>query len=184
MGRLERQIPGLTAVCFKTKKGHFISDEVRLIYSGVTRRESAVALLLDNQAGKCVERGEPYNGLLMVMVIVMNLYSTFPIHMRILQVINRWTSAYTCTGAAGSRYLFISDLTQPMNEWNEAWLQHWDLHTVLFVTCVWLLLCPTALWTLKGCETGSTVYCPYLRRLESLTICRCHYKDSTFSWVV
>ena len=118
MERLERQIPGLTAVCFKTKKGHFISDEVRLIYSGVTRRESAVALLLDNQAGKCVERGEPYNGLLMVMVIVMNLYSTFPIHtcMRFLQVINRWTSAYTCTGAAGSRYPFISDLTQPMNE--------------------------------------------------------------------
>ena len=116
MGRLERQIPGLTPVCFKTKKGHFISHEVRLIYSGVTRRESAVALLLDNQAGKCVQRGEPYNGLLMVMVIVMNLYSTFPIHMRFLQVINWWTSAYTCTGAAGSRYPFISDLTQPMNE--------------------------------------------------------------------
>ena len=66
---------------FQNKKGHFISDEVRLIYSGVTRRESAVVLLLDNQAGKCVERGEPYNGLLMVMVIVMNLYSTFPIYM-------------------------------------------------------------------------------------------------------
>ena len=101
---------------FQNKKGDFIRDEVRLIYSGVTRRKSAVALLLDNQAGKCVERGEPYNGLLMVMVIVMNLYSTFPIHMCFLQVINRWTSAYTCTGAAGSRYSFISDLAQPMNE--------------------------------------------------------------------
>ena len=30
------------------------------------------------------------------------------------------------------------------------------------------------------CETGPTVYRLYPRRLESLTICRCHYKGSTF----
>ena len=34
------------------------------------------------------------------------------------------------------------------------------------------------------CETGHTVYSPYPRRLESLIICGCNYKDSTFSSVI
>ena len=36
----------------------------------------------------------------------------------------------------------------------------------------------------KGCETVPTAYCLYPRRLERWTICRCHYKGSTFSSVV
>ena len=36
----------------------------------------------------------------------------------------------------------------------------------------------------KVSETGPPVYRPYPRRLESLIICRCHYKDSTFSSVI
>ena len=36
----------------------------------------------------------------------------------------------------------------------------------------------------KDCETGPTVLRPYPRRLESLTICRCHYKGSTFFSVI
>ena len=35
----------------------------------------------------------------------------------------------------------------------------------------------------RACEKGSTVYRPYPRP-ESLTICRCDYKDSTFSSVI
>ena len=36
----------------------------------------------------------------------------------------------------------------------------------------------------KGHETGPPVYSPYPRRLESLPICRCNYKGSTFSSVI
>ena len=35
-------------------------------------------------------------------------------------------------------------------------------------------------WKWKCCETGTTAFHPYQRRLESLTLCRRYYKDSTF----
>ena len=49
---------------------------------------------------------------------------------------------------------------------------------------MWVLLHPTSTNQWKCCETGPTVFHPYLRRLESLTICRCHYKGSTFFSVI
>ena len=36
----------------------------------------------------------------------------------------------------------------------------------------------------KGCERGPPAYSPYPRRLESLTICWCNYKGSTFYSVI
>ena len=43
-----------------------------------------------------------------------------------------------------------------------------ESRSLLFTNSVWVLLRPTVLWTLKGCETGPTVYSPYPKRLESL----------------
>ena len=62
--------------------------------------------------------------------------------------------------------------------------QHRELRALLLATSVWVLLRPTGLLTFKDCETGPPAYRPYSRRLESLTICRCSYKGSTFSSVI
>ena len=53
-----------------------------------------------------------------------------------------------------------------------------------FRIVMWLLLSPTRTNQWKCRETGPTLFRPYPRRLESLTICRCHYKGSTFFWVI
>ena len=51
-----------------------------------------------------------------------------------------------------------------------------------FQTVVWVLLHLTRTSWVKVLWDGtySNIYCPYPRRLESLTICRCHNKGSTF----
>ena len=48
-----------------------------------------------------------------------------------------------------------------------------------FRIVVWVLLCPTRTNQWKCCETG-----PYPRKIESLTVCRCHCKGITFSTVI
>ena len=53
-----------------------------------------------------------------------------------------------------------------------------------FRLVMWVLLRPTRTKQRNCCETGPTVFRPYPRRLESLTICRCHYKGSTLFSVI
>ena len=54
-----------------------------------------------------------------------------------------------------------------------------------FQIVMWVLLCPTrTIYHWKCCETGPTVFRPYPRRQESLTICRHHHKGSTFFSVI
>ena len=46
----------------------------------------------------------------------------------------------------------------------------------LYEECVGSLTSHRFITCARACETGTTVYRPYPRRLESLIICRCHYK--------
>ena len=61
--------------------------------------------------------------------------------------------------------------------------QHRELRALLFFDkCVGSITSHRILeW--RNCETGPPAYSPYPRRLESLTICWCNYKGSTFSSV-
>ena len=80
---------------------------------------------------------------------------------------------------------FVS-LTYPPNPWCQ-WCDVWRLTTTPGSTCPTLFEQRCGFFYVseepdkcKCCETGPTVFRPYPRRLESLTVCRCHYKGSTF----
>ena len=54
----------------------------------------------------------------------------------------------------------------------------------LYEECVGSLTSYRFITGARACETGPTVYRPYPRRLESLTVCECYYKGSTLSSVI
>ena len=59
------------------------------------------------------------------------------------------------------------------------------LSLTLLEQCVGYLTCHRELMNMEvTCETGPPAYRPYPRRLESVTICGCNYKGSTFSSVI
>ena len=84
-------------------------------------------------------------------------------------------------------------LQYPPNPWCE-WCDVWRLTTTPGSTSPTLFeqwcgffyvpACTRTLDTCKCCEMGSIASCPYSRRLDILTICRCHYKGSTFLSVI
>ena len=54
----------------------------------------------------------------------------------------------------------------------------------IFEKWCWFFYVPQEPDKQKCCETGPTVFRPCPKRLESLTVCRCHCKGSTFSSVI
>ena len=80
------------------------------------------------------------------------------------------------TGLRSHARCYPNPIPQPIKDGQTTGV--YDLHS--FQIVMWVLLCPTRTNHWKCCETGPTNFRPYLRRLESLTICRCHYKGSTF----
>ena len=85
-----------------------------------------------------------------------------------------------CKGASGSRkrsWMIPERISQPRPDHNTG--------NFLFTISVEVLLRPLlTILTLKMQETGPTVYSPCPRRLESLTICWCNCKGSTFYSVI
>ena len=64
---------------------------------------------------------------------------------------------------------------------------HRGLRPLLFTNSVVVFLTSHRIYRCKGCETGPTVYRPYPRRLESLTVCRTYQESEPpsplISWV-
>ena len=82
---------------------------------------------------------------------------------------------------------FVS-LPYPPNPWCE-WCLKVDhntgsTHPTLFEQWCGLFYVPQEPDRCKRCERGPTVFRPYPKRLESLTVGRCHYKGSTFYSVI
>ena len=99
-----------------------------------------------------------------------------------------WERTSACEGASGCRYQSIQDLTHPPNPCMKCEMKL-DHNTGNYVSYSFREVCgffnvPCQPYDTEDAGDGSTVYSPYPRRLECLTICVHNYKGSTFSSVV
>ena len=88
--------------------------------------------------------------------------------------------------AALSPFMSLLDCTHPTHDvMCEAWPQHRGQRPLLFFE-QWrgFFYVPQELDKCKCCETWPTVFRPYPRGLEGLTVCRCHYKGTTFFSII
>ena len=65
---------------------------------------------------------------------------------------------------------------------SRGWPHHWGLRPLIFFEQwrVFFYVPHELISARKCCETGPAVFRPHPRKLESLTVRRCHYKGSTF----
>ena len=105
-------------------------------------------------------------------------------------ILIEWDQTSACKGASGCRYQFIFDLTRPPNPCMKCTMKRQIDHPTgnympySFRQVFGSLTSPADHVTMKMQETGPTVYSPYPRRLECLSICWYNYKGSTFSSVI
>ena len=81
----------------------------------------------------------------------------------------------------------LPDCTHPTKNVNDAWrlaTPTGSTSPTIFEQWCGFFYIPQEPGKCKCCQTEFTVFRPYPRRLESLTICRCHYKGSTFFSVI
>ena len=99
-----------------------------------------------------------------------------------------WDRTPACEGTSGCRYQSIFYLMHPPNPCMKCEMKlDIDPGTsspTLSDKCVGSLTSPANHKTLKIQETGPTIYSPYPRRLQCLTLYRYNYKGSTFSSVI
>ena len=89
--------------------------------------------------------------------------------------------------AALSPFMSLLYPPNPWCEWCDVWrltTTPWSTSPTLFEQWCGFFYVPQEPDKCKCCETGPTVFCPYPRRLESLTVCRCHYNGSAIFSVI
>ena len=135
-----------------------------------------------------------------IILLQLNLYLQPPLHNRYFFVpadkkINpyldsllnwspHWLDTVTGDESAGLMFQLISTPSLPTQHVKGCTTPLGSMPPTLYEQQCGLFSIPQESKQWKSCDTGPTVFRPYPRRLEILTVCRCHNKGSTFSSVV